>query len=233
MSRDDDRLARAARLLRERHGLRQRDVIAPGRSRHFTLRLEAGDLAHLRVGDVRDHFARFGASVRVTAWWNGAALDRLVDERHAAVVEATIEVLRSYGWRTETEVTFSEWGERGSIDVFGAHDATRSVVVCEAKSDWGSIEDTIRVLDAKARLATVVAERRFGFVPECVAVLLVFPEERNARRIAKRYTATLSTAFPARNREISRWLRAPHGPVRGLWFLTKVHPRGPAALADR
>lgn len=202
-------------------------MIAPGRSRHFTRRLEAGDVAGLRVGDVRHHFAQLGATVRITAWWNGAALDRLLDERHAQVVETTIAALQHHGWRTETEVTFSEWGERGSIDVFGAHDASRSVVVGEAKSEWGSIEETIRVLDVKARLAPVVAEHRFGFVPERVAVLLVFLEDRTARRIAQRYAATLSSAFPARNVAIRSWLRRPDGALRGLWFLPNVHPHGP------
>ncbi len=43
----------------------------------------------------------------------GAALDRLLDQRHAGLVERSIVVQRSYGWRCETEVTFSEYGERG------------------------------------------------------------------------------------------------------------------------
>lgn len=227
MSRDDDRLARAARALRDKQGIRQRDLAQPGRSRHFVHRLEAGDVAGLRVGDIRDHLAQLGATLRITAWWNGASLDRLLDERHAAVVEATIAALRRYGWRTETEVTFSEWGERGSIDVLGAHDETSSIVVAEAKSEWGSLEETLRVLDVKARLATVIAERRFGLVPRRVAVLVVFPEDRTARRVAERYRATLSTAFPARNVAIRSWLRRPAGPLRGLWFLSNVHLPGP------
>jgi hypothetical protein len=165
----------------------------------------------------------------VTAWWNRAALDRLLDKRHAAVVEGMITSLGHHGWRTATEVTFSEWGERGSIDVLGAHEPSRSIVVGEAKSEWGSIEETIRRLDVKERLVSAIAEKRFGFVPAQVAVLLVFPEDRTARRIARRYDATLSAAFPARNAAIGRWLRQPDGPLRGLWFLPNVdlRRRGP------
>ncbi len=229
MSRDDERLGRAARALRLNQGLRQRDLVVPGRSREFTLRLEAGQLDRLRVGDVRDHFAGLGAAVRINAWWNGASLDRLLDERHAAVVEAMIRWLGHYGWRAETEVTFSEWGERGSIDVFGVHDATRSVVVGEAKSEWGSLEETIRVLDVKHRLAPVVAKRRFGWAAQQVASLLVFPEGGSARRVAQRHAATLGTAFPARNVEVRRWLRRPNGALRGLWFLSDVDLGGPGA----
>lgn len=95
--RDDERLALAARALRDREGLSQRQFVAPGRSRHFTMQLEAGEAARLRLGDIRDHFARLGASVRITAWWNGAALDRLIDERHAAVIESGLTLVRGYG----------------------------------------------------------------------------------------------------------------------------------------
>lgn len=181
----------------------------------------------MRVEDIRGHFTRLGATVRVSAWWNGAALDRLLDERHAAVIEGFIGELQRFEWRAATEVTFSEWGERGSIDVLGAHDPTRSIIVGEAKSEWGSVEETIRVLDVKTRLGLSVAKDRFGFVPARIGVLLVFPEDRTARRIAQRYEATLSSAFPARNVAIKRWLRRPDGPLRGLWFLPNVQAPGP------
>lgn len=230
MSLDDDRLATASRALRRRQQLRQLDLVAPGRSRDFSRRLEAGRAGSLRLEDIREHFVQLGATVRISAWWNGAALDRLLDERHAEVVEATVAALRKFGWQVETEFTFSEWGERGSIDVFCAHPSTRSIFVGEAKSEWGSVEETLRVLNVKSRLAPVLAKRHFGFEPGSVATVLVFPEDRTARRVAQRFAATLQTAFPARNREVKAWLRRPAGPLRGLWFLTDVDqhrsPRG-------
>ena len=198
----------------------------PGRSTHFVRRLESGAAGSLRLDDIRDHFAKLGAAVRVTPWWNGALLDRLLDERHAAVIDASLVDLKPLGWRADTEVTFSEWGERGSIDVFAAHDESRSVVVGEAKSAWGSVEETLRVLDMKVRLAPQLAERRFGFRPVNIGALLIFPEEPTARRVAQQFRATLEAAFPARNREIRRWLRRPSGPIRGLWFLSNVQFRG-------
>ncbi|HVH18470.1 MAG TPA: helix-hairpin-helix domain-containing protein, partial [Myxococcota bacterium] len=45
--------------------------------------------------------------------------DRLLDERHAAMVEAVMRRLVALGWKVRAEVTFSSFGERGSIDVFG------------------------------------------------------------------------------------------------------------------
>lgn len=77
------------------------------------------------------------------------------------------------------------------------------------------------MLDVKGRLAPRIAEQRFGFLPSNIAVLLIFPDDRNARRIAARFGTTISAAFPARN-EVRRWLRSPSGNLRGLWFVTKV-----------
>ncbi len=54
-------------------------------------------------------------------------LDRLIDADHAPVVDAGISTLLAHGWtRADTEVTFNEWGERGSIDFFAAHEADAS-----------------------------------------------------------------------------------------------------------
>jgi hypothetical protein len=225
VARDDDRLARAARTLRKRAGLRQADLVAGGRSRRFVVDLEGGRAGGLRLNDVRDHFARFSATVRVTAWWNGADLDRLLDAEHARIVGQACDWLRRLGWeRIDTEVTFNDFGDRGSIDLFAAHPQTRSVVVGEVKSAWGSLEETLRSLDVKARLVPKLAQERFGFMPLKIGVLLIFPAERTARRIAERHAAILDGTFPARTIEIRRWLRSPAGSMRGLWFLTVVPP---------
>jgi hypothetical protein len=226
---DDVRLAKASRALRRKQRLRQQDLVSEGRSRDFIIDLEAGRLGALRVDDVRQHFAKLGASVRLSAWWNGAQLDRLMDEEHALVVEALVEELRDYLWRPLTEVTFSDFGDRGSIDVFAAHEASQSVLVGEAKSDWGSMEETLRRLSVKTRLAPKIAAETFGFRPINVASVLVFPDPTSLRRVADRFGATLNVAVPARGREIRSWLRQPSGSLRGLWFLSNVgsrrHPR--------
>ena len=225
MARDDERLARAARALRDQAGLRQVDVAGAARSRQFTVDLETGRAGRLRLDDIRDHFSRFGATVRVTPWWNGADLDRLLDSEHARIVGAGIQWLQRLGWeRIDAEVTFNDFGDRGSFDLFAPQPETRSVVVGEVKSAWGSLEETLRSLDVKARLAPKLAEERFGFRPVNLAVLLIFPAERNARRIAERHAAILDAAFPARTVEVRKWLRAPAGKVRGLWFVTDVRP---------
>ena len=214
---DDDRLANASRLLRRRQALRQADLTT---SRFVAHEIEAGRAGRLRIDHVRGHFAGLDATLRVSAWWNGAALDRLIDERHAAVVERTARTLAAYGFRVATEVSFNEYGDRGSIDVFAGHVPMRAAFVGEAKSEWGSLEETIRRLDVKIRIAPKLALTTFGWRAAFVAGVLIFPEDRTARRIADRYAATLGASFPARGREVRRWLRQPSGDVRGIWFLT-------------
>src|SRR3954468_18683190 len=137
---DDERLAKASRVLRRRLERSQKDFRA---TRSLIQHVEAGHAGSVRVRDLRDYFAELSGNVRLTAWWNGAALDRLLDEEHAGVVNATVAAIRSYGWdEVLTEVSFNDYGDRGSIDVFAAHRATGSILVGEAKTDWGSTEET-------------------------------------------------------------------------------------------
>lgn len=216
MTRDDDRLANASRLLRREVGLRQADLPT---SRFATQEVEAGRAGQLKVDLVRAHFAALGAKAQVTIWWNGAALDRLLDLGHAEVVNSTALILPRYDFRVLTEYTFNDYGDRGSIDVFAAHDAARAVFVGEAKSEWGSLEETTRRQNLKWRLASKLAEEAFGWRPLCVASVLIFPNDRTCRRVAKRFSATLAS-YPARAREIRAWLRNPSGQIGGIWFLS-------------
>lgn len=215
-------MAIAARALRRNAGLLQTDLVRGGRSRHFVRSIETGDVGRLRIDDVRAHFDDLGAYTKLSVSWNGAQLDRLIDERHAAVVEQAIEIVRGYGWPTLSEVTFAKYGERGSIDVFAADERRSAVFIGEAKSAWGSLEETNRSLDVKARLAPTVTFDRLGWRPRWVAKVLIFPDDSSARRVAARYGATISSVYPARAREIRAWLRRPEGNLAGLWFLSNV-----------
>ena len=202
--------------------MRQVDFVSDGRSLHFIRALEDGRAGQLRIDDVREHFASLGGRSRVSIWWKGADLDSLLDERHAMVVERGATIVGGYGWAVLTEVTFSDYGERGSIDLFATDEHRSAVFVGEAKSAWGSIEETNRRLDTKARLSPKVAYDRLGWRPRFVAKVLIFPDDTTARRVARRFDATLAATYPARAREIRGWLRRPEGAIAGLWFLSDV-----------
>jgi hypothetical protein len=74
-------------------------------------------------------------------------------------------MIASYEWATPTEITFSEFGERGSIDILGHRRERAAVAACEVKSTFGSPEELNRSLDAKVRLAPTICRKRFGWTP--------------------------------------------------------------------
>jgi hypothetical protein len=157
---------------------------------------------------------------RFVPWWNGAAADRLLDERHAHLVERVVAVLTAHGWEVDVELSFSEYGERGSIDVFGSRRDRSAIAACEIKSALGSLEETNRVLDVKERLAPTIAFKRLGWRPAVVGRLLILPRNSTIQRVVSQHASTMLAIYPARGREVRAWLRQPTSPVRGIWFVS-------------
>lgn len=186
------------------------------------MRIEGGRAAEVRLDRTRRVFAAVGGRARLTVWWNGAAADRLLDERHAALVDRALQLYVRRGWQTAVEVTYSKWGERGSIDLLAGHRDTRSTVVNEIKTSIGSLEETNRLLDVKVRLASALVAERFGWRPLTVSRILVVPADDTLRRLVARHAATMDTAYPARGRDVRAWIRRPSGTLRGIWFLSEV-----------
>ncbi len=150
--------------------------------------------------------------------WQGEAFDRLLDADHAALVEATIELLREYGWEIATEVSYNLDRERGSIDILAFHAGTGTLVVIEVKSVVPDLQATLHGIDRKARLAPRIARER-GWLVQTVGRVLILPDDRTARRRVVSHAATFATALPARTIEVRRWLRRPVGELAGILFL--------------
>lgn len=223
---EDVRIGRICRELRRRRGWRQSDLAARVGCHQTTIsRLERGHLATLSVGLVRRILAALEARFDGTVSWRGGQLDRVLDERHADIVETAARLLPRERWQQLVEVTCSQFGERGSIDLLAMEPASRNVAVLEVKSAITSIEETHRRHEVKVRLARRIVRERFGWEPEHVGRILVVPEDRSIRRIVERHQSTFAASYPARNREVRRWLRDPHGSIAGLWFVTVKHPR--------
>ena len=223
---DDERTGRLLREIRHRSGLTQSQLALAARvPRRDVIRIEAGLAGAVYVERVRRTFDAAGARARLAVWWGGAAADRLLDERHAALVERAVAVLHRRGWTTLVEVTFSEYGERGSIDLLGAREDQRAIALCEVKSEFGSLEETNRVFDVKERLLPRIAHERLGWRPDVVGRILIVPSLDSVRRVVARHEETMSAAYPARSREVRAWLRTPTKPLRGIWFLADVPER--------
>jgi hypothetical protein len=129
---DAERLGRLHRLIRHRAGMTQEELSRrAGVARWKIPLLEAGRAAELRPGEVERCFVALGGRLDIRGWYNGAAADRPLDEVHALVGGSLHRLLVTGGWLVQLEVTFSEYGERGSIDVLGWHPVARGLLVGE------------------------------------------------------------------------------------------------------
>jgi transcriptional regulator with XRE-family HTH domain len=218
--------ARAVRALRIRRRLTQDDLgSAVGVSRGVIAGIEQGRADKVTVARLDQVAAALGARITVRLSWNGEALDRLLDENHAEIVERVVRELRAANWIVATEVSFNVFGERGSIDVFAFQPAAGTLLVVEVKSVVPDIQATLVTLDRKARLAPRIAAEH-GWRAVAVGRLLVVRDDRTARRRIEQHAVTFGTAFPDRVARVRTWLRAPDAsqPLRGLWFLTSGSP---------
>lgn len=219
---DDQRVGRIVRALRRRRGWRQVDVAAAAEcSQNLVSRLERGHIDGLSLRLIRRILAALDALILIELQWQGAAIDRLLDEDHAALVGVIAKRLRELGWLVEVEVTYSHFGERGSIDILAFWPTSGVVLVIEVKTDLPSAEATLRKLDEKVRLAPVISLQRFKWNVSAVARLVVFPDVSTLRRRVARHTNIFGTALPERSIAVRRWIAAPTTtPLSGLWFLS-------------
>ena len=207
---DDVRFGRVARALRHRLGVPQREVgRRAGSSQDLVSRAERGRVDRITVGRLRRLLAVFDAELVLYVRWRGGEVDRLVDRAHARLGEQLAGLLGDLGWEIAAEVSYSEYGERGSIDIVAFHAATSTLLVVELKSELTSIEETLRRHDAKARLAAKIARERFGWSASSVARLLVLPDERTPRRRVQGYAALFARPYPLRGWALRRWLADP------------------------
>lgn len=217
---DDLAIGRLARALRHRLGIRQRDVGARARmSQDLVSYVERGRLDRLPLWRLRRIFAVFDADVVIVVRWRGGDLDRLVDAAHAQLGELMTRRLREDGWEVHPEVSFSEFGERGSIDLLAWHSSSRTLLVVELKTEIASVEETLRVHDMKCRLAPKIARQRYGWDVRDVGRLLVLPDARTPRDRVHRHAALFSRAYAMRTVAVRRWLRDPRSSMSGLIFL--------------
>ena len=225
---DTVRFGLSVRALRRRRGWRQVDLAGrAGVSRTAVSRIERRRADRLTIRMIGNLADALDARLDCRLSWNGEALDRLLDEAHAALVETAVRWLTPLGWEVATEVSFSIRGERGSIDILAFHPATATLLVVEVKSVVPDLQATFVTLDRKTRLASEIARGR-GWQPTRLGRLLVVSEDRTARRRVAEHAATFAGAFPARGWTVRRWLRDPAAGGRG-----EIHAGRPALAGDR
>lgn len=225
---DDIRVGRLLRALRRRRGWTQTELANfVGVSQQVISLIERGHGASVSGRTMRRIFAALDARWEPTVSWRGGALDRLLDEDHSRLVAATVARLRASGWSVDVEVTYSSYGERGSIDVLAARATTGAVVSVEVKSELASVEATLRKMDEKSRLVRrVLCQDRYGFEPSAVGSLLVLPATDTSRRRLRASGVVLDVGLPGRGHAVRRWLIEPQGSLHGVWLLADTNRGG-------
>lgn len=234
---DRIRFGRSVKALRVRRSWRQEDLAAAsGLSSSAIGRIELGQIERMAWGDLEAVAEALDGRLGLDFRWRGGDLDRLIDAAHAAIVESLVRVYRGAGWEVVVEATFSEFGERGSIDVLAWHLATGQVAVNEVKATITDAGRTVMGVDRKGRLAPIVA-RKLGWTCLGVSRFLVVVEGATARRRVAEHEAIFRTAFPLGGRESRAWIQRPTArPVAGLMFLSSTHgagSKGPSSARRR
>lgn len=230
---DDKRVGQAVRAVRIRKRMRQADLAAEaGVSQDTVSRLERGALGGMSVERIRAIGAAIGVLIDLQPRWGGAELDRLLGARHSALHEAVATRLAALAdWTLAPEVTFAEYGERGSIDILAWHAPTRTVLVIELKTEIVDVQEMLGTLDRKRRLAGRIARTR-GWAPAVVATWLIVSSSRTNRRRVDAHRAMLRNALPSDGRAMNAWLVAPRGPIAALSLWPRTDgERGTAGLA--
>ena len=199
--------------------------MAVGVSRSVVWRIERGHADRVTLATLVRVSTALDARVDVRLLWHGENLDRLIDARHARLVESMLERLVPAGWLAATEVSFNVRGERGSIDILGFHPSTRSLLVIEVKSVVPDLQAMLHGIDRKSRVGAAVGRER-AWEATTVSRILLLPNEKTARRRLATHRATFDAALPARTLEVRRWLRRPHGAISGVLFVSDAHQRG-------
>ena len=223
----DQRFGAAIRFLRIRRGWRQEDLAArAGVSQSTVSRMERGHLATVTLEVIRAVAAALDMRVDVIGRWRGGDLDRLLGAGHSAMHESVARHLETRaGWRFASEVSFSNLGERGVIDLIAWHERTRSLVVIELKTEFVDMNELIGTLDRKQRNAAQIARERAWLVdPSSVSVWVIVADTSTNRQRATDHRTMLGAAYPSDGRKMRGWLRAPDGPIRCLSFWPLSRP---------
>jgi transcriptional regulator with XRE-family HTH domain len=224
---DDRRVGRVVREVRIRRGWRQRDLAtAASVSQSLISRIELGRLEHVSLDRLRVVGAALDIAISIDAWWRSGELDRLVDRGHASLVEYVVSQLHDLGWQTRVEVTFNNFGERGSADIVAWHAATRTLLLIEVKTQIGDVQATVSTLERKVRILPDVLAREEGWDATTVARLLVVADTHANRSVVRDHQRIFDSVWPGRTVATRRWLRGPSSRspndrrgFGGMWFL--------------
>jgi transcriptional regulator with XRE-family HTH domain len=220
---DDRKVGAILRAIRLHGELRQADVAArAGVSQSRISTAERGKLGSISLDNLRALARVLGVRLELLPLWRGGAFDRLLDQGHAELGERVASHLRRYRYEVLLEYSFNHFGERGSVDVVGWHESSRSLVLIELKTRVYDLQGLLSSSHRKMRVVPALLRRERGWSAANLGHVLVLAETRANRSLLKRYAISLDSAFPARTSEVKRWLKGPTGSLAGVWFLADI-----------
>jgi transcriptional regulator with XRE-family HTH domain len=156
---------------------------------------------------------------------------RIHDRFQAPMIEALLRALDPR-WRIELEVPITQ-PARGVIDVVLRDSSSPTAVAAEVYSDLRRLEQQIRWTGEKADgLSARLAGPDGSLTVRHVSRLLILRSTVRTRELARQYTATLRTAYPARTADVIDALTTPHAPWPGAGIVW-VHLHGSKASLMR
>jgi transcriptional regulator with XRE-family HTH domain len=222
---EDQRFGAAIRATRVRRRMTQRQLAhAAGASDGSVSRLERGLCSSMALATIRAIAKVLDVRVELLPRSRAADLERVVAGAHAALADAVVAWIASReGWIVRPEVGFSNWGERGVIDLLAWHAGRRTLLVIELKTELVDINALLGTLDRYVRNAPA-AVVPFGWQPLVVARLLIVGESDFNRRRVREHGSLLAAALPDRVATVRRWLGDPTAELAGLMFFANRHP---------
>jgi transcriptional regulator with XRE-family HTH domain len=185
------------------------DVI--GIHKSYLARIEAG-LVRPSVETLTAIGIALGADLSVR-YYPGSG-PRLRDRFQAPMVESLLGELDNR-WTVQLEVPILR-PSRGVIDLVLTDSQGSSIIACEVQSELRRLEQQIRWSSEKADGLAIRLEESDAFgARHPVSRLLVLRSTEATREIAKRYTRTLASAYPARSQDVFLALTTPSAPWPG------------------
>lgn len=200
-------------MSRVRKGWRQVDVAEKARLSPAGIgRHENGIVGSLDA--LERHAAVFRLRLDVRLIGVAGQIARLADEEHAAIIQSLAAWFSTMGFIVEPEASFSEWGERGRIDLLAYDPRTGTLLIIEVKTLLLDLQDLFGRLNVKARLAPIIGQRRGWKVSRSVVLLAVASNSGN-RSVVREH----STLFAAFKRRTPSGVTAPDGADRVLYWV--------------
>jgi transcriptional regulator with XRE-family HTH domain len=219
----DLRVGRIIRAVRIEQRLRQSDVGSMANCHQSVVSdLEAGRLEAVSLSTARRVCTGLGIDLIVEARWRGGAADRLIDRKHAAIVNYVAKVLSTAGWIVEAELSFNEYGERGSVDLVAWQPERRVLLLVEVKATLTDLQAMLFSTAKKVRLVPGIVARERGWHRLHLGRLLVVASTSANRAIIARHRAMFDAAFPSTSMEARAWIRAPDSEFAGIWFVSSM-----------